>query len=130
MILPGFLLLTYGSAAPDALVAGGITLENGELLVDALAAIDARHVDLVNIMYTEVSVIDACLDVVQAHWSKPVGVYAHTGHYIEAETRWIYDGISLVDYAAAAERWTERGVPGSLGVVAESSHAIFTRSQR
>jgi S-methylmethionine-dependent homocysteine/selenocysteine methylase len=73
---------------------------------DALAAIDARHVDLVNIMYTEVSDIDACLDVVQAHWSKPVGVYAHTGHYIEAETRWVYDGISPVDYATAAQRRT------------------------
>jgi hypothetical protein len=75
---------------------------------DALAAIDARHVDLVNIMYIEVSDIDACLDVVQAHWSKPVGVYAHTGHYIEAETRWVYDGISPVDYAAAAQRRTRR----------------------
>ena len=89
---------------------GSMVLRNGEPLVDALAAIDGRDVDLVNIMHTEVSDIDACLDVLQAHWLKPVGVYAHTGNYIEAESRWVYDGISPVDYAAAAQRWVRRGV--------------------
>ncbi|MGI9405978.1 MAG: homocysteine S-methyltransferase family protein, partial [Hyphomicrobiaceae bacterium] len=48
---------------------GTICLRNGDPLVDALAALDGRDVPLVSIMHSEVRHIDACLDVLQAHWS-------------------------------------------------------------
>lgn len=29
--------------------------------------------------------MDACLDMIDSHWSGPVGVYGHTGEFIEAK---------------------------------------------
>ena len=52
---------------PDA--QGVVCLRNGEPLCDALAVIEDRQIDLVNIMHTEVEYIDASLDVVQSNWS-------------------------------------------------------------
>ena len=86
-------------------------LVNGESLKDALTAIEHLQVDLVNIMHTEVRDIEACLDVVQSQRSGPVGVYAHTGHFIEAEQRWVFDNtITPADYCDAAQAWIKRGV--------------------
>jgi homocysteine S-methyltransferase len=95
------------SCEPDA--QGGVCLYNGEPLSDALAAIEDRQVDLVNIMHTEVDYIDACLEVVQSNWSGPVGVYAHSGDY--ENDRWFFDNtISPADYCTAARRWIDQGV--------------------
>ena len=92
---------------PDA--RGVVCLRNGEPLSDALAAIEGRQVDLVNIMHTEVELIDACLEAVHSNWSGPVGVYAHSSHSIDH--RWVFDNtISPADYCAAARRWIDRGV--------------------
>lgn len=109
-------------------------LLNGEPLVDALSALQHRQIDLINIMHTEVGDIDACLDVLQAHWSGPVGVYAHKGDFIEAEQRWIYDcSITPADYCHAAEGWIRRGVSvigGCCGIEPRHIEALATFVQR
>ena len=92
---------------PDA--SGTICLRNGEPLVEAVAALKDRNVPVISIMHSEVENIDASLDVLQAHWTGPIGVYAHTGKAIADQ--WIFDDtISPADYAAASERWLARGV--------------------
>lgn len=88
---------------------GTVRLLNGPTLADGLAAVLNKDVPVVCIMHTEVDDIDRCLDVVENHWEKPVGVYAHSGQFIQPN--WIFnDTISPQDYAAAAGRWLDRGV--------------------
>ena len=88
---------------------GVVCLRNGEPLVDALAAIENRQVDLINIMHSEVEDIDACLDVLQANWSGPIGVYAHSSHAVD--DHWVFaDTISPRDYCNVARGWIDRGV--------------------
>lgn len=95
------------SCEPDK--RGVMCLYSGDTLSDALAVLADRQVDLVNIMHTEVEYVDACLDVVLKAWSGPVGVYAHSGEFVDGS--WIYSAtISPEDYGAAARRWLERGV--------------------
>ncbi|MEM7123762.1 MAG: homocysteine S-methyltransferase family protein [Pseudomonadota bacterium] len=88
---------------------GTVCLWKGGPLSDVLAVLKEKNVPLINIMHTEVKHIDACLDVVNEHWSGPVGVYAHTGDEIDG--KWVFDGtITPEDYAANAQRWLGRGV--------------------
>ena len=108
------------SCAPDAdetmcLQAGetdanGVTIAQvDELLVDAIAALQGKEIPLLSIMHTDVRHIDACLDIVEAHWDGLIGVYAHSGEYIDG--KWIFDGtISPDDYAAASQGWLDRNV--------------------
>lgn len=92
---------------PDA--EGVVRLRNGEPLCDAIAAIEGRQVDVVNIMHSEVEHIDACLEVLKSHWSGAVGVYAHSSKSVNH--RWIFDNtISPADYCTAAQRWIDQGV--------------------
>ena len=59
-----------------------------QTLADAIDILKGRNVPLLNIMHTEVSYIDACLNVVEDMWSGLVGVYAHSGNYIDG--KWIF----------------------------------------
>ena len=84
-------------------------LYDGQALSDAIDVLKGRNVPLMSIMHTEVSYVDACLDVVEELWVGPVGVYAHSGNYIDG--KWIFNSvISPTDYAVAAEGWCNRGV--------------------
>ncbi|MEM0987698.1 MAG: homocysteine S-methyltransferase family protein [Pseudomonadota bacterium] len=88
---------------------GQMALYDGDLLFDALAALDRRGVPLISIMHTQVAYVDACLDIVDQAWAGPVGVYAHTG--TEIDTKWTFhDTITPRDYADNARRWLDRGV--------------------
>jgi S-methylmethionine-dependent homocysteine/selenocysteine methylase len=88
---------------------GVVRLLHGPTLAEGLEAIKDKEVPLVSIMHTEVEYIEACLDVLDAHWSGPIGVYAHSGKFVDPN--WIFDGIiSPEDYAAAAQVWKQRGV--------------------
>lgn len=89
----------------------GVTrLRDGESLIDAIAALDGYDVGAVMIMHTDVALIDDCLDVALEAWAGAVGVYAHSGQFVDGA--WVFDGvISADDYAAHARRWIERGVP-------------------
>ena len=78
-------------------------------LVDALQAIQGQPIELIVIMHTQTEDIDACLDVLQANWDGPIGVYAHSGTFIHPNWQFI-DTISPDAYAEACIRWVKRGV--------------------
>ena len=85
-------------------------LSYGETLEAGIKALAGYNIPLISIMHTKTPQIDACLDVVEAHWDRLVGVYAHSGEYVDGQA-WVYDGIIHPDdYADAAERWLNRGV--------------------
>ncbi len=95
------------SCAPDP--SGTMTLLRGGALADALDALEGREVPLVNIMHTEVEDIDACLDIVQKHWTGPVGVYAHSARW-DGQIGIFDDTIPPDIYAHHAQSWLSRGV--------------------
>ncbi|MAL21547.1 MAG: homocysteine methyltransferase [Crocinitomicaceae bacterium] len=83
--------------------------ESTQTLSEAISSISDNESDVICIMHTEVSDIDACLDVLDKTWEGPVGVYAHSGDYING--KWIYNSvINAEDYGIAAQRWINRGV--------------------
>ena len=89
---------------------GTARLLGGDKLIDAVAAIQDKDVPLISVMHTHTEDVDACLDVVQANWSGPIGVYAHTGDFTE-DAKFLGRGvIPPKDYAAAAQGWLQRGV--------------------
>ncbi|MDJ0777730.1 MAG: homocysteine S-methyltransferase family protein [Gammaproteobacteria bacterium] len=82
---------------------------DGETLRDAIEALAGQDVALLSIMHTDVAHIDACLDVVEAHWHGLVGIYAHSGEFID--DKWIFEGtITPADFALASQRWLQRKV--------------------
>ena len=84
-------------------------LLDGPTLFDGVKAIEEKEVPVVSIMHTEVEYVDACINVLKANWGGPIGVYAHSGQFVEPN--WIFnDVISPEDYASAAESWLEQGV--------------------
>jgi S-methylmethionine-dependent homocysteine/selenocysteine methylase len=84
-------------------------LLDGKTLVEGIMAIKDKDVSLVSIMHTEVQDVDPCLDVLEANWLGPVGVYAHSGKWVAPN--WIFeDTISPEEYASAAASWMQRGV--------------------
>ena len=88
---------------------GVVRLLHGPTLAEGLQAAAGMDVPVASVMHTEVDDVDACLDVAQTEWSGPLGVYAHSGDFIDG--RWVFDGvISPEQYAAAAARWRDRGV--------------------
>lgn len=78
-------------------------------LEDFLHEFADAPVDVISIMHTETEDVDACLDVLQDHWTGPIGVYAQSG--IFQHPAWVFiDVISAEDYANACMRWVGRGV--------------------
>ncbi|MEM9061146.1 MAG: homocysteine S-methyltransferase family protein [Pseudomonadota bacterium] len=101
----GRMCLRSGEFVQTGLVVAG----TGTLLVDAIAALDGYEVPLLSIMHTDVLHVDACLNVVEAHWRGLVGVYAHSGRMVDGA--WTFEGtITTDEYAAASERWLKRNV--------------------
>eukprot|EP00746_Dinoflagellata_sp_MGD_P077083 gnl/MRDRNA2_/MRDRNA2_309695_c0_seq1.p1 gnl/MRDRNA2_/MRDRNA2_309695_c0~~gnl/MRDRNA2_/MRDRNA2_309695_c0_seq1.p1 ORF type:complete len:214 (+),score=39.84 gnl/MRDRNA2_/MRDRNA2_309695_c0_seq1:23-643(+) len=106
------------------------TLANGELLSDAIDAVEAAGgVDVINIMHTEVDDIEACLKVVRKCWSGIYGVYAHSSDWklneSTGEADWIYDDVvSPNDYATAAECWINTGAQLIGGCCGTGPHHI------
>jgi S-methylmethionine-dependent homocysteine/selenocysteine methylase len=89
--------------------AGEPLLLYGPPLAEGIKAIEDYDVPVVTIMHTEVESIPACLEVLKVNWQGPIGVYAHSGKFIEPN--WIFnDVISPEDYASAASSWLEQGV--------------------
>ncbi|ETX05876.1 homocysteine S-methyltransferase family protein [Candidatus Entotheonella palauensis] len=78
-------------------------------LADALQTLSADDVPVVSIMHTLTEDIGSSLDMLQTHWSGPMGVYAHSGVFKPPHWQFI-DIISPADYAAEAAKWVERGV--------------------
>lgn len=112
-----------GQMSPDD---GVPRLRDGEPLADAIAALAEYDIDTILIMHTDVRLIDACLDVALQAWSGTVGVYAHSGKFMNGS--WVFDGvISAEEYLSCAGRWVERGVPligGCCGIGPEHIKAL------
>jgi len=107
--LPIWVGFTSGEEDGFADWSTGVTLRGGELLADAVAALDDYDIDVVTVMHSDVGVIDDCLDVLDQEWDGPVGIYAHSGDYIDGE--WIFDDvITPEDYAGLCRGWLDRGV--------------------
>lgn len=95
--------------AGDTDETGAVYGESSQPLIKALAALDGMDVPLLSIMHTDVRDVDACLDILDEHWQGLVGVYAHSGAYLDG--KWVFDGtISPQDYASASRRWLDRGI--------------------
>lgn len=86
------------------------TMWDGDISVDTfLQRFAHEDVDVMAIMHTETDDVDACLDVLDRHWTGPVAVYAQSGLFDPPD--WVFiDVITPEDYAAACVRWLERGV--------------------
>ncbi len=101
----GVMCLQAGETDANGIVQAG----DGETLLDAINALAGKEVPLLSIMHTDVTHIDACLDVVEKNWSGLVGIYAHSGQYVDGD--WIFEGtISPEDFVSASERWLQRNV--------------------
>ncbi len=120
--------------AGDTNAQGEVVARSGETLRDAIAALGGYDVPLLSIMHTDVRHIDACLDIVDANWTGLIGVYAHSGRFID--NQWIFEGtISPTEYADASQRWLNRGVQiigGCCGIrpdhIAAMSRSVDFRS--
>lgn len=108
--LPIWVGFTCGSEEGEPFVDdGSVRLRDGELLADAIAALEAYDVDAITIMHTDVGMIDDCIDVALDAWPGVVGVYAHSGDYVNGA--WVFDSVVSPDeYVIAARRWLDRGV--------------------
>lgn len=88
---------------------GAVTAGAGATLAEAIAALAGKDVPLLSIMHTDVRHVDACIDILDAHWKGLVGVYAHSGHNIGGN--WVFEGtISPDEYREACEGWLDRNV--------------------
>jgi S-methylmethionine-dependent homocysteine/selenocysteine methylase len=88
---------------------GEVRLYKGEPLKDTVEAIKQFDVPLINIMHTDITHIDRCLDALEKYWSGHVGVYAHGRRSVD--NRWVNVGSASPDkYALASQRWLDRGV--------------------
>lgn len=86
-----------------------IVLNHGESFAEAIATLDERDVPMLNVMHTDVSIVDQCLDVVEASWRGEIGVYAHSGEYVTGD--WVFDDVITPDaYTRYVDRWLSRGV--------------------
>lgn len=105
---------------------GTVRLRDGELLADAIAALDGYDVGAIAIMHTVVDLVDDALDVALEEWAGPVAVYAHSGDYVDGD--WVYDGvISPADHRDRVRTWIDRGariVGGCCGTGPEHIRAL------
>ena len=97
---------------------GKVILLGGEPLEDAIRALKGRDIDLLNIMHTDIDLIDNCLDVVKKEWAGLYGVYAHSGTMKNSNwapdmdnTEWTFDDVVSPEiYSERVESWISRGV--------------------
>lgn len=109
--LPLWVGMTIGSERGKPYADDGtVRLRDGELLAEAIEALNGYDVSGIAIMHTSVDLIDDSIDVARDLWPGPVAVYAHSGDYNNEDT-WIYERvISPADYQARARTWIDRGV--------------------
>lgn len=108
--LPLWVGLTCGTAEGRPVTDDAVPrLRDGAPLADAIRALADADVGAVCLMHTDVALIEDCLDVARPEWAGPLGVYAHSGGYVDG--RWVFDEvISPAEYYDHAERWRSRGV--------------------
>jgi len=96
---------------------------------DVIAPAMAHGGSLLAIMHTDVEDTGPALEVARAHWSGPIAVYPHSGHF--AMPHWQFDSvISPEDYLAAATDWVARGtqvIGGCCGITPEHIRLLTER---
>ena len=125
--LPVWVGLTCGTNEGRPVTDDGVPrLRDGEALVDAIASLAAYDVGAVLVMHTDVRLVEDCLEVAREAWAGPLGVYAHSGDYVEG--RWVYDAqISPGSYRDHAERWRDHGaglIGGCCGIGPDHVRAL------
>ena len=88
---------------------GKVVLLSGDPLEKAIDNLNNKNVDLINIMHTEIPLINPCLDILQNKWKGLIGVYAHSG--VMEKTKWTFEEvISPEQYSKYVKEWIERGI--------------------
>lgn len=106
-----------------------ILVSRGIPLSEALQTLSEDDVPVVSIMHTLTEDIGPSLQVLKAHWSGPMGIYAHSGVFKIPHWQFI-DIISPADYAAEATKWAEQGVQvigGCCGIGPEHIEVLYNR---
>ena len=83
----------------------------------------------VTIMHTLTEDIASALEIVRQDWSGPMGVYAHSGEWIDPDWQFI-DMISPEDYLTAAQGWVKGGtriIGGCCGIGPEHIRLLKER---
>lgn len=87
----------------------GPQLLYGSSLAEGIKVLGDYDVPVITIMHTEVEYVQACVEVMKANWQGSLGVYAHSGKFVQPN--WIFnDVISPEDYASEASSWLQQGV--------------------
>jgi len=80
-----------------------------DTLADAVGLLEGYDIELLSIMHTEASDVDACLDVLDDLWDGPVGVYAQVGGW--NGKNWSFEPTITPDaHAELTQGWIDRGV--------------------
>lgn len=88
---------------------GRVTGEPRQPMIDAIDALKGKEIPVLSIMHTDVEDIHRCLDILDEHWDGLVGVYAHSGGFVDGG--WTFDNtISPKDFATAGRSWMDRDV--------------------
>ena len=88
---------------------GRVVGEPRQPMIPALDALKNYDIPVLSIMHTDVEDIHKCLDILDEHWQGLIGVYAHSGGFVDG--RWTFeDTISPENFATAGRSWMDRDV--------------------
>jgi S-methylmethionine-dependent homocysteine/selenocysteine methylase len=96
----------------------------------ALDALLTLPVDVASIMHTALSDVDEALDLLQARWTGPVGVYPESGRFEMPDWRFV-DDLTGDRFVELCRGWAARGVRvlgGCCGVQASHIRALAEAS--
>ena len=90
-------------------ISNEMCLRDGDKLENVINVIKSYNPDVINIMHTEVELVDRCLDILQSQWKGLTGVYAHSGKSVNGE--WTFNNvISAQEYCEYSAKWKHQGV--------------------
>ncbi len=89
--------------------AGELKSSQAHPIEDMVKASLEFELPMLFIMHTDTTDIQTVLDCIRPLWDKPLGIYAHTGHF--EDPHWIFENtITPADYATQAQGWLDQGV--------------------
>jgi homocysteine S-methyltransferase len=119
--------LAYGAPAVQAATETGLPVWVGVTswsdeyregrLADLVAALVRPGVTAVNVMHTELELVDGAVDDVRRHWDGTLGVYPHAGTW--QPPNWTLPELEPAEFAEAGTGWVARGaqlVGGCCGI--------------
>ena len=90
-------------------ISNEMCLRDGDKLENVINVIKSYNPDVINIMHTEVELVDRCLDILQSQWKGLIGVYAHSGKSVNG--KWTFNNvISAQEYCEYSAKWKHQGV--------------------